>query len=127
MDTVLIVDDSASIRAHLRSIFKELGYRIAGEAENGLQAIDLYVRTKPKLVTLDIVMPVLDGMGAAEEIFKFDSDAKVIVITSSLSQKIKREAEELGVCSFVVKPVTEDKLKQALELLKSPKKEVKHG
>jgi two-component system chemotaxis response regulator CheY len=106
---------------------EECGYQVVGEAQNGLEAIDKYVRTRPHLVTLDIVMPELNGIDAAQEIFKYDPDAKVIVITSSLSQKTRLKAEELGVRSFVVKPITLDKLKMALELLKSPTKEVKYG
>lgn len=125
--TVLIVDDSVAIREQLRSLLEECGYQVVGEAQNGLEAIDKYVRTRPHLVTLDIVMPELNGIDAAQEIFKYDPDAKVIVITSSLSQKIRLKAEELGVRSFVVKPITLDKLKMALELLKSPTKEVKYG
>ncbi|NBX77088.1 MAG: response regulator [Proteobacteria bacterium] len=125
--SALIVDDSASIRLELRSLLEECGYTVAGEAKNGLEAIDKYIRTKPDLVTMDIVMPELNGLDATQEIFKYDPQAKVIVITSSLSQKIRLKAEELGVRSFVVKPITLDKLKKALELLKSPKKEVKYG
>jgi len=125
--TALIVDDSAAIRVQLRSLLGDCGYEIVAEAETGMEAIDRYVRYQPHLVTLDIVMPELNGIGAAQEIFKYDPHAKVIVITSSLSQKIRTQAEELGVRSFVVKPITLDKLKKALELIKSPTKEVKYG
>lgn len=127
METVLIVDDSARIREQLRSLLSGCGYQVVGEAENGLSAIDQYLRHKPSLVTMDIVMPALDGLQATQEIFKYDAQAKIIIITSSLSQKIRLEAEELGVRSFVVKPITLDKLKKALELLKSPNEEVKYG
>ncbi|MFM8269544.1 MAG: response regulator, partial [Pseudomonadota bacterium] len=105
----------------------QCGVTVIGEAENGLSAIEMYLRYKPSLVTLDIVMPVLNGLEAAAEILKYDSQAKVIVISSSSSQKNRLKAEELGVCSWVVKPITLDKLQKALEPLKYPNKDVKHG
>jgi len=125
--TVLIVDDSQSIRTQLRALLHQCDYTVVAEAENGLKAIDRYLRYKPDLVTLDVYMPQLTGLEAAHEIFKFDPQAKVIVITSNLSQKTRLEAEELGVKTFIVKPLTLEKLQTALEHLNPEKKAKNYG
>ncbi|NBX93000.1 MAG: response regulator [Proteobacteria bacterium] len=124
---VLIVDDSKSVRRHIKSLLEASGCRVITEAPNGLEAINQYVRYKPDFVTLDLVMPILDGLSALEEIRKYDPHAKVMVITSSLSKKIQAQAEELGVEIFVIKPVTLEKIQAALHQLNSPKKVGQYG
>lgn len=125
--TVLIVDDSDTVRRQLRSFLQECGCHVIAEAKNGIEAIDQYVRNKPQLVTLDLVMPVLDGLSALSEIRSYDPQAKVMVITSSLSKKNRTEAEELGVEIFVAKPVSLEKIRQALSEIQPMKKEIKYG
>lgn len=122
-DTVLIVDDSQSVRKELRQHLTSLGYTVIAEASNGIEAIDAYVRFKPVLMTLDLVMPQLDGLSALREIRSYDPNAKVILITSSFSQKIRSKAEELGVEIWVEKPVNRAKLEEALLKLKAPQKQ----
>lgn len=127
-ETVLIVDDSRRIRAELRQAFELLGYRVIAEATNGIEAIDAYVRFKPALLTLDLVMPQLDGLSALREILRYDPQAKVIIISSSFSQKIRSEAEELGVSLLLNKPVDLKQIAEALlSLKKSGEEKQKHG
>lgn len=124
---VLIVDDSSLTREHLRSLFQQCGYKVVAEADNGLSAIDSYLRYKPDLTTLDVYMPELNGLQAAQEILKYDPQAKVLVITSSLSQKIRHESEEIGVQALIVKPVTLNALKEALERMVALERGISNG
>lgn len=120
MPTVLIVDDSKDTRWELKNYFKLLGWTVVAEAENGLEALDAYIRVRPDLVSLDIVMPVLDGLSALQEIKKFDATAKVILISSALNERTLHQAKNLGVNGFVHKPVTVENLKAALDHFEIP-------
>jgi len=113
--SVLIVDDSKDTRWELTRYFKDLGWRVSAEAENGLEAIDAYIRVRPDLVSLDLVMPVLDGLSALQEIKKFDSTAMIMIISASINQRVIQQANVWGVDLFVQKPVTLEKLKSVLK------------
>lgn len=65
---ILIVDDAAFMRMMLKDIITKNGYEVAGEAENGLKAVELYKELKPDLVMMDITMPEMDGIQAVREI-----------------------------------------------------------
>jgi two-component system chemotaxis response regulator CheY len=125
--TVVIVDDSERTRSELRVYLEELNFLVVAEAADGIQAIDAYVRNKPDILTLDLVMPHLDGMSALSEIHKYHPEAKVIIISSSINQTIRSEAEKLGVESFIQKPVTFEKISLALNNLSSLRKGKKYG
>ena len=127
MQTVLIVDDSKNFRTKLKELLSALGYQVVAEGKDGLEAIDLYVRYRPELVTIDQVMPNLDGLSALREIKKFNPEANVVIISSCISQKTLKEAEELGVSVLIRKPIDLAKLREALKPLNSPKKGVTHG
>jgi two-component system chemotaxis response regulator CheY len=89
-------------------------FEIVGEAENGRKAVEMYKMLNPELVTMDITMPDMDGIEALTEIMKFDSKAKVIML-SAMGQETKiREAVIQGAKGFVVKPFKEDYLVKAL-------------
>lgn len=114
MKKVLIVDDAAFMRLSIKTMLEKNGYEVAGEAENGLKAIEMYKILKPEIVTLDITMPEMDGIMALGEIMKFDPKAQIIML-SAMGQEAKiREAVILGAKGFVVKPFKEDYLLKAL-------------
>ncbi len=93
--TVIIVDDSLYVQYYLGKYFVELGYRIAGYAENGQKGIKAYKKLHPDIITLDNTMPVLSGMEAAEEIFQYDKDVRIIFISALGDSKLYRaEIEE---------------------------------
>ncbi|NBW99630.1 response regulator [bacterium] len=125
--TALIVDDSATIRLCLRVYLENLGFQVVAEAENGVQAIEAHKRHRPDLITLDLVMPHLSGMEALREIRRRDPLVSVLIVTSGFTLKIKQEAEELGVQTLLLKPVSQDKLQQGLEALALFRKERKYG
>jgi len=114
---VLIVDDAAFMRLNLKNILKE-NYEIAGEAENGQQAVEMYQELKPDFVTMDITMPVMDGLEAIKEIKKIDPEANIIVCSAMGQQKMIIKAIEAGAKDFIVKPFKEQRVLEAIEKLK---------
>jgi two-component system chemotaxis response regulator CheY len=100
---VLIVDDSRFMRSHLKQIL-EVEYDIVAEAETGQQAVEAYREYTPDVVTMDIVMPELDGIEATLEIKAEDPDACVVMCTSVSQAKKMRAAVDAGADSYITKP-----------------------
>ena len=109
MAKILIVDDSRTSRRILRNLLGEEGYEIV-EAENGEDGIQKYKEETPDMVTMDITMPVMDGLEALREIKEYDSGAKVIMVTAAGQESKVMEAVKLGAAEFVTKPFEKDKI-----------------
>lgn len=110
MAKILIVDDSAIIRRSLAAIIRNGGHEVIGEALNGLQAMIEYENHRPDLVTMDINMPLRDGLEALSVILRKYPKAKVIII-SDVNQKDKVfEAIKLGAKNYIIKPFEEEKV-----------------
>lgn len=108
MKKVMIVDDSLIIRVNLKKTFEKNGFEVIAEACNGQEAIDKYLKYRPDLTTMDITMPVLDGISALKEIRKNDENA-VIIMISALGQEIKIvEALNNGAKQYIIKPFKEE-------------------
>ena len=115
MAKILIVDDSRTSRKILKGILENAGYEVIGEATNGLEGYDKYVELKPDVVTMDITMPVLDGIEALKKIKGDYPDAKVVMVTAA-GQKTKMvEAVQNGANEFVSKPFDADQLKKIID------------
>lgn len=115
MAKILIVDDSRTSRKILKGILENAGYEVAGEATNGLEGYDKYVELKPDIVTMDITMPVLDGIEALKKIKGDYPDAKVVMVTAA-GQKTKMvEAVQNGADEFVSKPFDPEQLKSTID------------
>ena len=104
MAKILIVDDSRTSRRILRNILTENGHEVVGEAENGQIGYEKYIELRPDIVTLDITMPVLDGLAALDKIMTLDSDATVIMVTAAGQKEKMVEAIKLGANEFIQKP-----------------------
>ena len=76
---ILICDDAAFMRMMIKDILTKNGYNVAGEAENGMKAVEKFKEVNPDLVLMDITMPEMDGIQALKEIKKLDGGAKVIM------------------------------------------------
>lgn len=113
MKRVLITDDAIFMRLSLKSMLEKCGFEIVGEAENGEIAVEKYKILKPDIVTLDITMPVMDGLEALKNIKAFDKNAKVIMISAMGQETIVREAIMLGAMGFVIKPFTQETISKA--------------
>jgi len=104
MSRILMVDDSKTSRKILRGILEENGHVIVGEAVNGAEAIEMYKSLHPDITTMDITMPVMDGLTALKEIMEFDPEAKVVMVTAA-GQKTKMiDAIKYGAAEFLTKP-----------------------
>ena len=115
MATVLIVDDAAFMRISIRNMLTKNGYEVVGESENGKQGVEHYKELQPDVVTMDITMPEMDGLAALKEIIAHNKAAKVIMVSAMGQETMVREAIVAGAKNFIVKPVKEDKLLNALE------------
>jgi len=101
------------MRTLVRDALTGAGHEIAGEAENGNQAVSLYDDLKPDLVTMDITMREKDGLEAASEILKKDPSARIIMVTALGQEDLLAKAIKMGVKDFVVKPFPPERLQQA--------------
>ncbi|RKX50649.1 MAG: two-component system response regulator [Thermotogae bacterium] len=104
MAKVLIVDDAAFMRMLVKKIITQAGHQVVGEAGNGKEAVEKYKELKPDLVTMDIVMPEMDGISAVKEIMKIDPNAKIIMITAVGQEAKVMEALKSGAKGYIVKP-----------------------
>lgn len=110
MVKVLIIDDAKFMRMTLSTMFEKHDFTVVGMAENGQDGIELYKQTSPNIVTLDITMPVMDGLQALEQIMQIDPNANVIMCSAMGQQKLVVEAIELGAKDFIVKPFDETRV-----------------
>lgn len=115
MATVLVVDDAAFMRTMLTDILVAHGHRVIGEGANGAEAVHLYATLKPDIVTLDVVMPTMDGVTALKEILASDPKARVLMVSSVSQAEITRDALKIGASGFVVKPFQPDHVKDVVD------------
>ena len=109
MAKILIVDDALFMRKILADIFSEAGHKIVGEAENAKEAVELFKKLKPDIVTMDIIMPEIDGIStlkAIKHILKSDKDAKIVIVSAMGQQDMVVESIQAGAKDFVVKPLS---------------------
>ena len=112
MKSVLIVDDIPYVRKTLKQILSSHGFKVVGEASSGEEAIRLYEETKPDFMTMDLVMPGMNGVEATRAILRNDPHAKIIVLSAMLQENLVTEALLAGAKDYVVKPFqTSDVLK----------------
>jgi len=110
---VLIADDSEFMRNLLREIL-EGDFEIVGEAENGVEAVDLYNEHTPDIVMMDIVMPIRSGIEATDEITDENPDAKVIMCTSVGQEEKMKEAIKAGASGYITKPFQKPNVLEAI-------------
>lgn len=112
---VLIVDDAVVMRMMIKGILSKNGFEVVGEAQNGVEAVDKYKQLMPDLVTMDMVMPEMDGISAVKQIIAHDSNAKIIMCTSMGQQALVVEAIQAGAKSFITKPFQPPKILETIE------------
>lgn len=112
---VMIVDDSSMIRHAIGVWLTKTGSTIVAEAKNGLEAIDLFRRHKPDLVTLDITMPEMDGLETLGHLMQINPDACVIVISALTAREVAVEALKKGARTFLQKPFNSADLMEAIQ------------
>lgn len=117
MAKVLIVDDSRTSRRILRNILTENGHEVVGEAENGQIGYEKYIELSPDIITLDITMPVLDGLGSLKKIMAYDEKAHVITITAAGQKNKMVDAIKLGANEFIQKPFEPEQILSVIQNL----------
>jgi len=112
---VLFADDSSFMRNILKNIILKEPYVLAGEASSGKEALELYQKTKPDLVTMDIVMPEMDGIEAVRQIRSLDPEAKIIMVSAMGQQVMVIDAIQAGARDFIIKPFQPPRVLEALK------------
>ena len=115
---MVIAEDEALIRLDLKEMLEEEGYDVVGEAGDGETAIRLAAEQRPDLVVLDVKMPVLDGIAAAERIAG-ERIAPVLMLTAFSQRELVERARDAGAMAYLVKPFTKSDLVPAIEIATS--------
>jgi response regulator NasT len=110
----LIADDEAVVRMDLREMLEESGYEVVGEAGDGDRAVELGNEKKPDLAILDIKMPKMNGLEAAEKLM--EKGIATLVLTAYTDREFIDRAKEIGVLAYLVKPFTKESLIAAIEM-----------
>ena len=121
---VVIAEDEALIRLDLKEMLEEDGYDVVGEAGDGESAVRLTMEHGPDLVILDVKMPILDGISAAERIAA-ERIAPVVILTAFSQRELVERAREAGAMAYLVKPFTKADLVPAIEMAVSRFQEIK--
>ena len=118
---VLVVDDSMFIAKQLGQIFTSEGFEVVGTAADGAQGVEKYKELYPNidLVTMDITMPVMDGVSALEKILEFDKAACIIMVSALGKEDVVKKSLLMGAKSYIVKPLDRKKvLERVVSVLK---------
>jgi len=113
--TVVIAEDEALIRMDLAEMLTEEGYDVVGQAGDGAKAVELAEQHRPDLVILDVKMPVLDGIAAAERIAS-QRIAPVVILTAFSQRELVERARDAGAMAYLVKPFSQSDLVPAIEM-----------
>lgn len=112
---VVIAEDEALIRMDLAEMLGEEGYDVVGQAADGARAVELAEQLRPDLVMMDVKMPVLDGISAAEQIAR-ERIAPVVMLTAFSQRELVERARDAGAMAYLVKPFTRSDLVPAIEM-----------
>lgn len=113
---VLVVDDALFMRAMIKDILTASGrYVVVGEAANGQEAVQKYQELQPDLITMDIVMPMLDGIEATRQILTVDPRVRVVMCSALGQEPLVIESIAAGARDFIVKPFSPEKVLKVLD------------
>ena len=115
MIRILVVDDSPFVAAQITELLGKENYEVVGHALSGEQGIKMYEELKPDLVTMDIIMPGMDGLETAQAILEEYPEAKIIMVSSLAYDDTFEEAKSIGAKAFLDKPFDAEKLLAALD------------
>lgn len=115
---VLIVDDAIFMRKVLKGMFEASGLcEVIGEGTNGVEAVELAKTLQPDVITMDIVMPDLDGLSAAKQILEVCPKTKIIIVSSIGNYKVVIDAIDSGVFDYLVKPLNKEDVNKVINKL----------
>ena len=111
---VMVVDDSRVQEVQIRTLLEGTDYEVVQYCRSGEEALAVYEEVKPDLVTMDIIMPGMDGLETAQAILEEYPEAKIIMVSSLAYEDTFEEAEAIGAKAFLDKPINQEKLLTAL-------------
>jgi len=115
MAKVLIVEDAPFIVESFQEVINDQGWQVSGVARTGTEAIELYKRSKPDVVIMDILLPGLDGLSAIKQIRAMDPNAKILVVSALAKKDLDRDCIKAGAKGFIKKPVDSKTLVNSLK------------
>ncbi len=111
---VMVVDDALFMRNMLRGILEEDGFEVVAEAADGAEAVLTYRDVRPDIVTLDIIMPVKNGIEALREIMVIDPHARVVICSAVGQESLVQKAQSVGARDFILKPFNPERVKEVV-------------
>ena len=112
----MVVDDSDVIRTKIRNALSQ-DFEVVGSAGNGQEAVEQFKQLQPKVITLDITMPIMDGLETIQAILDIDPDVRILVISALADKPTLIKAMQLGAYGFLCKPFNDTDLFDAVEEL----------
>ena len=112
---IMVVDDSRIAQLQLEKVLPEGEYEVVACCQTGEEALDQYDKVNPDLVTMDIILPGMDGLEAARALLAANHEARILMVSSLAYDDTIKEAEALGANGFVFKPFDQDQLLQAMQ------------
>lgn len=112
---IMVVDDSRMIGMQMRNLLEDTEYEVAAYCRDGEEAIAQYGEVKPDLVTMDIIMPGMDGLETAQAILEEHPEAKIIMVSSLAYDDTFEEAEAIGAKGFIDKPFEKEQLLEVFQ------------
>lgn len=121
---LMIVDDSSIIRNRIARLINHsdldgLAIQVVGQAKNGREAVDLFVKTHPDIVTMDLTMPEMDGVECTKSLAFMNPAVKILVVSALSDKSTALKALKNGACGFLYKPFNDEQLIMAIEALVS--------
>ena len=110
---IMVVDDSRMIYMQMKNLLEDTGYEVAVYCRDGEEALARYEETAPDLVTMDIIMPGMDGLETAQAILEEHPDARILMISSLAYDDTFEEAKQIGTKGFLDKPFDKEQLLEA--------------
>lgn len=112
---IMVVDDSRIVQLQMQKMLADSQYEVAVCCKNGEEAIEKYETEKPDLITMDILMPGMDGLEAARQIMSKHPEAKILMVSSLAYDDTMQEANKIGAKGFIYKPFDREQVLQSLD------------
>lgn len=122
---IMVVDDSRMIKLLMEDFLEDTDYEVVAYCSCGEEAVEKYLKVQPDIVTMDIIMPGIDGLETAQAILEEDPDAKIIMVSSLAYEDTFEEATAIGAKGFIDKPFEREPLLNLLDQVLSDAEEAK--
>lgn len=114
MKKLLVIDDSPFVCKAITKALEGTDYEVVGNALNGRMGIDYYMELKPDVITLDVTMPIMDGIETATKLHEINPNVKIIMLSAMGDETLVSQAKDIGVKYFLTKPFKPEMLKDKL-------------